>query len=172
MWPLAVALVSPVASRFADRFETGPLCALGGVLLAAGLAGLALWPFNGSIAPLAACAFTSGIGFGLCQVPNNRNLFLAAPAGRSAAAGGLQGTARLAGQTAGALAVAFVLSLAPIEVTPRLVFGIAAVAALIAALVSHTQNVTLPYRLLSRSCCRPAASDSIGFANPQDGEIR
>ncbi len=114
--------------------------------MAAGLAGTALWPLNDSVAPLAACALICGAGFGLFQVPNNRNMFLAAPPERSAAAGGLQGTARLTGQTGGALLVAFVLSAAPIALVPRLAFGIAAAAALLAAWVSRRKNVTVAYQ--------------------------
>jgi DHA2 family multidrug resistance protein-like MFS transporter len=140
MWPLAVAATSLVASRLAARFAAGPLCAAGGLMLAAGLAGTALWPTEGSIAPVAAFAALSGAGFGLFQVPNNRTMFLAAPADRSAAAGGLQGTARLAGQMAGALLVAFALSAAPMTIAPRLAFGLAAAAALIAAWVNRGQK--------------------------------
>jgi DHA2 family multidrug resistance protein-like MFS transporter len=110
---------------------------------------------DGSIAPIAACALISGAGFGLFQVPNNRNMFLSSPPSRSAAAGGLQGTARLCGQTAGALLVAFVLSAAPIAQAPRLAFGIAAAAALIAAWVSRRQNVTIPFH--SESAQVPAS---------------
>jgi DHA2 family multidrug resistance protein-like MFS transporter len=136
LWPLAVAATSRIANRLADRFEPGWVCAAGGLLLAAGLAATALWPIERSMAPLAAGALVCGMGFGLFQVPNNRNLFLAAPASRSAAAGGLQGTARLAGQTAGALLVAFVLSAAPLPIAPRLAMALAGAAALIAAWIS------------------------------------
>jgi DHA2 family multidrug resistance protein-like MFS transporter len=158
LWPIAVASISPVASRLASRFTSGALCAAGALLLATGLAGTALWPADGSIAPIAACALISGAGFGLFQVPNNRNMFLSAPLSRSAAAGGLQGTARLAGQTAGALLVAFVLSAAPITHAPRIAFSFAAAAALIAAWVSRRQNVTVPYRSDTETASQRAAS--------------
>jgi len=52
-----------------------------------------------------------GLGFGLFQVPNNQNMFLAAPRERSGAAGGMQGTARLAGQTAGAIVMTLLFTL-------------------------------------------------------------
>jgi DHA2 family multidrug resistance protein-like MFS transporter len=158
LWPIAVASISPVASRLASRFTSGALCAAGALLLATGLAGTALSPADGSIAPIAACALISGAGFGLFQVPNNRNMFLSAPSSRSAAAGGLQGTARLAGQTAGALLVAFVLSAAPITHAPRIAFSLAAAAALIAAWVSRRQNVTVPYRSDTETGSQRAAS--------------
>jgi MFS transporter, DHA2 family, multidrug resistance protein len=146
LWPLAVAVVSRTASLLADHFNSGSICAAGALLLAAGLAGSALVPADESIVPLAVCALISGAGFGLFQVPNNKNMFLAAPPDRSAAAGGVQGTARLTGQTAGALLVAFVLSAAPIAIAPRLTSGLAAAAALFAAWVSRQRNVTAAYQ--------------------------
>jgi DHA2 family multidrug resistance protein-like MFS transporter len=140
LWPLAVAAASRATNRLADRVSPASLCAAGALLLAAGLAAAALWPIERTIAPLAACALVCGIGFALFQVPNNRTLFLSAPPGRSAAAGALQGTARIAGQTAGALLVAFVLSAAPLADAPRLALGLAAIAALLAALVSWPRS--------------------------------
>ena len=136
VWPLAVAATSGVANRLANRFACEVICAVGGIVLAAGLAALALSPADGGIMPVAACAFVCGVGFGLFQVPNNRTMFLSAPDERSAAAGGLQGTARLAGQTAGALLLTFVLSAAPLASAPRLAIGLAAVLAVAAAMVS------------------------------------
>jgi DHA2 family multidrug resistance protein-like MFS transporter len=135
-WPVAVAASSRVADRLASHFQSGSLCAAGAILLAAGLSASAGWPIDGPIAALAASSLLCGVGFGLFQVPNNRTLFLDAPAGRSAAAGGLQGTARLAGQTAGALLVASILSVAPMTHAPRLALAAAAAAALAAAWVS------------------------------------
>ncbi len=150
LWPLAVAVTSPVASRLSNRFASGNLCAAGGILLAAGLAGTALWTPDGTIAPLTGFALVSGVGFGLFQVPNNRTMFLAAPPSRSAAAGGVQGTARVLGQTAGALLVAFVLSAAPIEVAPRIALGLASASALTAAWVNRPRKyVTEAYQSAS-----------------------
>ena len=153
-WPLAVASISPVASRLADHFSSASLCTVGALMLAAGLAGSAFWPIDGGIAPLGAFALMSGAGFGLFQVPNNRTMFLAAPPSRSAAAGGVQGSARLAGQTAGALILALVLSAAPMTVAPRLAFGLAAAAALAAAWVNRRRKDVTP---AVRSCAAIAA---------------
>jgi DHA2 family multidrug resistance protein-like MFS transporter len=162
LWPVAVIIVSPIATRLAGRLEAGSLCAAGGLLLAVGLVGMALWPVGETIAPLAAFAMVSGAGFGLFQVPNNRTMFLAAPRHRSAAAGGLQGSARLAGQTAGALLVALVLSAAPPAVAPQIAFCLAAAAALIAAWMSGRENVSQAY--LYRAICRLLHRRSFGPA--------
>jgi len=135
-WPLAVALMAPLAGRLADRISGAWLCALGGVALAIGLACLALCPLGA--APWALIGFVAlcGAGFGLFQVSNNRNLFLSAPRARSSAAGGMQGTARLTGQTLGALTMTLVFTTTSLDIAPRIGFGIAAGLTLIAGLVS------------------------------------
>ena len=99
-WPLTVAIVAPFAGRLADRVSTAWLCAVGGVFLAMGLGASALWPLKGDPLPLVPLTMLSGLGFGLFNVANNRSIFLSAPKERSGAAGGMQGTARLFGQTA------------------------------------------------------------------------
>ena len=51
-----------------------------------------------------------GIGFGLFQSPNNHAILTSAPVARSGAASGMLGTARLTGQTLGAVMLAIVLA--------------------------------------------------------------
>lgn len=135
-WPLAVALVAPIAGRLADRVAGAWLCAIGGGMLAIGLAGAALYPLAGR--PLALIPFVvlCGAGFGLFQVPNNRNLLLSASPARSGAVGGMQSTARLTGQTVGAVLMTQLFALTPINDAPRIGLGVASVLALTAGLVS------------------------------------
>lgn len=149
LWPLAVAATSRVANRLTDRFSPDAVCTAGGIVLGMGLAAMALLPAGWTTAPLVACALVCGAGFGLFQVPNNRNLFLSAPAHRSAAAGGLQGTARLGGQTSGALIVTFMLSAAPLAYGPRLAIGLAAAAAMASAMVSWQRKASGCHDLVS-----------------------
>jgi DHA2 family multidrug resistance protein-like MFS transporter len=52
-----------------------------------------------------------GLGFGFFQSPNNRMMLTAAPRERAGAAGGMLGTARLTGQTIGAVLTAVLLHL-------------------------------------------------------------
>jgi DHA2 family multidrug resistance protein-like MFS transporter len=73
-----------------------------------------------------------GIGFGLFQSPNNRTIVSSAPRNRSGAAGGMLATARLLGQTFGAIAVGVTFHLAGLGASPNLLAA-SAVAALIAA---------------------------------------
>jgi DHA2 family multidrug resistance protein-like MFS transporter len=77
-----------------------------------------------------------GLGFGLFQVPNNRNMFLSAPRERSGAAGGMQGTARLAGQTAGGVIMSLLFTMASDGAAPRVGLAFGAVLTLAAGLVS------------------------------------
>lgn len=135
VWPLAVACTTPVTARLLRKIDAARLCAAGGLALAAGLAALALVRPD---SPLLILPFTAlaGVGFGLFQTPNNRTMFLAAPPERSAAAGGLQGTARLAGQTLGALAMGLFFVTWPVAPAARAGFAFAALATLAAALVS------------------------------------
>ena len=76
------------------------------------------------------------IGFGLFQLANNQTLFLSAPDYRAAAAGGIQGTARLSGQTAGTVIASLVFASIPRSIAPEVGFVIGSGFALAAALVS------------------------------------
>ena len=110
-WPAAVGVMAPIAGWLADRLSTAVLCAIGLAVFCAGLAALATLP----AAPtpweigwrMAAC----GVGFGLFQSPNNRMMLTSAPRERAGAAGGMLGTARLTGQTLGAVLSAIFLHL-------------------------------------------------------------
>jgi len=135
-WPLMVGLMAPLAGRLADRMSTGWLCAIGGICLAAGLTLAAAWPLHGSVLPLVLFTMLSGIGFGFFQTPNNRNMLLAAPRERSGAAGGMQGTARLLGQTVGGVIMTLLFTLTSESAAPRIGLAVSAALALSAGLVS------------------------------------
>ncbi len=134
-WPLTVAITAPVAGHLSDRVSTAWLCALGGAVLALGLCAMAIWATSARQI-LIPCVMLCGLGFGLFQAPNNRNLFLGAPPERSGAAGGLQGTARLTGQTAGAVLMTALFTATSVDLAPRLGLGIGAALALTAGVVS------------------------------------
>jgi DHA2 family multidrug resistance protein-like MFS transporter len=135
-WPLTVALAAPLAGHLANRVPTAWLCAAGGACLAVGLVAAAVWPLQGSVWPLVPLTGLCGLGFGLFQVPNNRNMFLSAPRERAGAAGGLQASARLAGQTAGGVVMSLLFTVAPVDAAPRIGLGIGAALTLLAGLVS------------------------------------
>jgi DHA2 family multidrug resistance protein-like MFS transporter len=135
-WPLTVAIVAPLSGRFADRFSNDTLCVVGGLSLAVGLGLAALWPLHGSLLPLIPFLILSGFGFGLFQTPNNRNMLLAAPRERSGAAGGMQGMARLSGQTGGSVVMLLLFGLTSDTSAPHIGLAVGAAMAGVAALVS------------------------------------
>lgn len=139
-WPLTVALIAPLASRFSNRFSTAWFCSIGGMCLATGLAGVALWPLQENLMMFVPLTMLCGLGFGLFNVANNRNMFLAAPLSRSGVAGGMQGTARLLGQTAGAVLMTLLFNLFPADSAPQLALGAGALLNVFAALISTLQG--------------------------------
>ncbi len=135
-WPLTVAVVAPLAGRLANRISTAWLCATGGVCLAVGLAAASMWPLNDNLFALVPLTMLCGLGFGLFQVPNNRNMFLSTPRERMGAAGGMQASARLSGQTAGGVAMSLLFTVASTEEAPRIGLALGALLTLSAGVVS------------------------------------
>ena len=135
-WPIATIIVAPIAGWLADRVKTAWLCACGGALLALGLLTAGLVPADGRGIVFLAGTTLAGIGFGLFQTPNNRILLLSAPKARSGAAGAMQGTARLLGQTTGAISMSIIFALAPLAHAPNIALVLAGLCAAASALVS------------------------------------
>lgn len=141
VWPLSIAATAFVAGRLSRWASSSVLCVSGASLLALGMFAVAAWPLRNPIV-LVPFLMASGIGFGLFQVANNRNMFLAAPLTRSGAAGGMQGTARLLGQAGGAALVAQLFTAFPLGAAPHLAMGVAAMFALAASAVSMFRAIT------------------------------
>jgi MFS transporter, DHA2 family, multidrug resistance protein len=98
--------------------------------------GAAILPLGDDPTPLLLMGMLCGFGFGIFQVANNRNMFLTSPLERSGAAGGLQSTARLSGQTAGAVLMTLLFSLATLDHAPRYGLAVGGVLALGAGVLS------------------------------------
>jgi DHA2 family multidrug resistance protein-like MFS transporter len=131
-WPLALGVVAPIAGRLADRVRAGLIGGIGLAIFAFGLFMLSqLGPHPGTF-DIAWRMAMCGLGFGLFQSPNNRTIVSSAPRHRSGAAGGMLATARLLGQTTGAVAVGVAFHLAGVHAGPDLLAA-SAVAALVAA---------------------------------------
>lgn len=135
-WPAAVIVVAPIAGRLADRVKTAWLCAVGGGVLATGVLIVGLCPTDPTGTTFLIGTVLGGIGFGLFQTPNNRILLLSAPKARSGAAGAMQGTARLVGQTLGAISMSIVFATAPSAIAPEVALVLGGACAAVASLVS------------------------------------
>ena len=152
-WPLAIALVAPIAGRLSDRIAPAKLATAGLAMLAIGLVLLANLGPHPRIVDIVWRAIVCGAGFGFFQAPNNRELLGSAPRNRTGSAGGILATARLTGQSLGAAGVAIVLGAATAVATTtparanatdlagaaHLALGIAAAVAAVAAIVSATR---------------------------------
>jgi DHA2 family multidrug resistance protein-like MFS transporter len=101
-WPLATSVIAPISGRLSDKHSPGLLGLLGLLLFGFGLAAMALLPQDASEFDIAWRMALLGAGFGLYQPPNNRAMIANAPRERSGGAAGMQGMARLIGQTVGA----------------------------------------------------------------------
>ncbi|MDB5912262.1 MAG: transporter [Ramlibacter sp.] len=102
-WPAATVLAAPIAGRLILRYRSGLLSGIGLALVAIGLALLALLPEQPSAWQFAWRMAVCGAGFGLFQSPNNHTIVTSAPLRRAGAASGMLGTARLTGQSLGAV---------------------------------------------------------------------
>jgi len=111
-WPVVVAIMAPIGGRLSDRFPAGLLGGLGLVLLAVGMALLALLPADPSVANIVWRMVICGIGFGFFQTPNMRAIMTSAPPHRGGSASSIVATGRLTGQTIGAAFAALCFALA------------------------------------------------------------
>lgn len=101
-WPIGSSLTNLAVAPFVDRVQAASMCIASAALLIAGLALAALLPAGAHDAWLVFGLLLAGVGFGCFQAPNNREMLSAPPLARSGAAGGMQATARVNGQTWGA----------------------------------------------------------------------
>ena len=73
-WPLATAVIAPIAGRLSDRHPAGVLGLIGLLMFAAGLAALVLIDERTSTLDMVWRMALAGAGFGLYQSPNNRTM--------------------------------------------------------------------------------------------------
>jgi DHA2 family multidrug resistance protein-like MFS transporter len=134
-WPLVIVFVAPLAGVLADRYPAGLLGGIGLAVLTVGLALLATTGPHPDAFDIGWRMAVCGLGFGLFQSPNNRQIISSAPRHRSGGASGMLGTARLTGQTLGAAIVALIFGVEP-QHGPLIALGVGAGFAATAALVS------------------------------------
>jgi MFS transporter, DHA2 family, multidrug resistance protein len=114
-WPAATVLFAPLAGRLIARVRGGLLSGIGLLVLATGLALLVLLPDAPANWQLSGALFLCGAGFGLFQSPNNHIILTSPPLARAGAASGMLGTARLTGQSLGAVLLGLVFSIAGVR---------------------------------------------------------
>lgn len=134
-WPLGTVLVAPLVGRLSDRFSPALLSGIGATAMSAGLLWVALLPQTASNPWIIAGMLVTGMGFGFFQTPNNRALLSSAPRSRGGAAGGLQATTRVFGQSFGTALVALAFGVSSVQgPTSALLMG--AVCAALAVVVN------------------------------------
>jgi DHA2 family multidrug resistance protein-like MFS transporter len=133
-WPLALGVIAPIAGRLADKVRAGLIGGIGLGVFAVGLFALSRLGQHPSTFDIVWRMALCGLGFGLFQSPNNRTIVSSAPLNRSGAAGGMLATARLLGQTSGAVAVGVAFHLAGVTAGPSLLAASAVAAAIAAGL--------------------------------------
>lgn len=136
-WPAAVVVIAPLAGRLVGRHPAGMLGGIGQGLLSLGLLWLALLPAHPADWQMAVPLMLCGAGFGLFQSPNNHTIVTSAPLQRAGAASGMLGTARLTGQSLGAVLLALVFSAVGVRGGgPAIAFGLASAMAAASATFS------------------------------------
>jgi len=134
-WPFGTAMVATLAGRVSDKYSAAVLSGLGAATMVAGLVSLILLPHDASNTWIMGAMFASGVGFGFFQTPNNRAMLSSAPRSRSGAAGGMQATLRVFGQSFGTALVAIAFSL-PVTYGPTLALIFASACAALAVAVN------------------------------------
>ena len=144
-WPLAIAVVAPIAGRLIGRYPDGLLGGIGMSLFAGGLWLLAALPASPGDLNIAWRMAVCGAGFALFQSPNNHTIVTSAPLHRSGAASGMLGTARLTGQTGGAVLLAGLFTVWPPStgVGEKIALVVAGCLALAAAFTSSRRVVVM-----------------------------
>ncbi|WP_163558144.1 MFS transporter [Halomonas sp. NO4] len=164
-WPLAIMVVGPLAGRLADRVNPSVLSSVGLGLLIAGLVALARLGPEAQIVDGLWRTALCGLGFGLFQPPNNREMMASVPKARSANASGVMSTTRTVGQSLGvALVGAFLGAGAPVQAT--LWVGAAACVLSLAASLARMPLAGAAQAQARRGASSPAGQGSTMVANP------
>ncbi|MDE7412809.1 MAG: MFS transporter [Muribaculaceae bacterium] len=141
-WSLATMVVSPLAARFVERHHPGKTAAAGMGVYAIGMLLLLLLPSTRVEAwQIAWRMAVCGVGFGMFQTPNNIVMVMATPLKRSGSAGGMQGTARLVGQTLGATMVTLIFAVTSFSISINVCLGVALGFALLAGIFSISRKI-------------------------------
>lgn len=112
-WPAAIVTVAPLAGRLIGRYPDGLLGGVGMAVFAIGMWLLAALPAQPADLDVVWRLALCGAGFALFQSPNNHTIVTSTPLARSGAGSAMLGTARLTGQTLGAIILATLFAVWP-----------------------------------------------------------
>lgn len=144
-WPIATMITSPIAARLAEKYKPSLVAASGMIIFVLGLGGIIGSANAGPEYVNIGCMALRGTGFGLFQTPNNIVMVQSSPVSRTGAAGGMQATSRLIGQTLGATIVTLIFSIiSNIQDSVSISLAISIVFALVAALLSLSRTRHIP----------------------------
>lgn len=110
-WPMALMFAGPMAGRLADRVNPTKLSSLGLGVFLLGMLSLALLPDNAAPLDVVWRTLLCGMGYGLFQAPNNREMIGSVSLELSANASGVLASVRTFGQSLGTALVGIVLAL-------------------------------------------------------------
>ena len=110
-WPVATMLTAPIAGRLIGKYPDGLLGGIGMAMFACGLWLLAAMPADVAHWDMVWRMLLAGSGFALYQSPNNHTIVTSAPLARSGAAGGMLSSARMTGQTLGAVVLGTIFAI-------------------------------------------------------------
>ena len=110
-WPLALMLTGPFAGRLADRFNPTLISSLGLTIFLLGMLSLAMLGEAALPGDIAWRVALCGVGYGIFQAPNNREMIGSVALEYSANASGVLASVRTFGQALGAAMVGMMLAL-------------------------------------------------------------
>ncbi len=138
-WPFVTIFAAPIAGRLVERVHAGLLGGVGLLIMSLGGLLLATLPVSADTSDLIWRLALAGVGFAGFQSPNNSILVASAPQARSGSASGMQGTARLIGQTGGAALVAALFRLFDTPNGALYALYISAALALVGSIISFSR---------------------------------
>ncbi|MRT55202.1 DHA2 family efflux MFS transporter permease subunit [Enterobacteriaceae bacterium RIT693] len=109
-WPVGIMLAAPHAGRLADRHSPALIATAGLGVFTLGLVLLALLPSHAQAWDIGLRSLVCGIGFGIFQSPNNREMMANASRENSGYASGILAIMRTFGQCLGAAIVGIILA--------------------------------------------------------------
>lgn len=110
-WPVGIMLAAPRAGRLADKHSPALIATTGLGVFTVGLVLLALLPTHAQAWDIGLRSLVCGIGFGIFQSPNNREMMANASRENSGYASGILAIMRTFGQCLGAAIVGIILAL-------------------------------------------------------------